>query len=522
MRLRTLVFLAALSYTLVIGGTLAAYRLQVAYPQIKEAVLEVHNKDLQAIYSVYQNDLNTLKRFNFDWAKWDETFDYAKYPNQEYISRNIGNSGLASVGIDALAIIGNNGQTLLAYGRKNGQQKVLKDLSDITHDLDIRQLLSAETSSGLINVLGETGYFSSVKIQDSQYQNPSNGVLVFLKIIDADFMQRIDALTRSSLQILNTEQLPKGSQAYQLPIRPSLDTSYITELKADYYFGASDNEGNIKAYLHLNYPASEIPKPLDKVTIFSISALLLLPIFITIIVWFAFLQPINRIHAHINRKKFSEKHIKAIPFSSKIFEFESFIINFNEMASRINQSQYKLELESLTDSLTGIYNRRHFDEEFDLIWSQSARQKNSIAIIMLDIDYFKLYNDHYGHQQGDEAIKQVATALNSLVKRPGDLLGRYGGEEFSMVISIDSQAQLDGFLSSIINTINDLTIPHKDSAISEYLSISGGACFVLEPGQWMAGRKEEGLKMADDALYQAKEKGRKRFCIHTLNSSDLK
>jgi diguanylate cyclase (GGDEF)-like protein len=154
---------------------------------------------------------------------------------------------------------------------------------------------------------------------------------------------------------------------------------------------------------------------------------------------------------------------------------------------------------------------------FDSIWRQSARQKKSIAIIMLDIDYFKLYNDHYGHPQGDDAIKQVASALNYLAKRPGDLLGRYGGEEFAMVISINSQEQLRAFLTSIINTISDLTIPHKDSTISEYLSISGGACFVMEPGQWMAGKKEVGLKMADAALYEAKEKGRKRFCIHTLN-----
>jgi diguanylate cyclase (GGDEF)-like protein len=162
-----------------------------------------------------------------------------------------------------------------------------------------------------------------------------------------------------------------------------------------------------------------------------------------------------------------------------------------------------------TDGLTNIANRRCFDKTLKSEIQRCARLNQPISLIMCDIDFFKRYNDTYGHQQGDETLKKVATALSQLCRREGDLAARYGGEEFAIILpDVDSQ-HCQQFSQLLQQKIAQLQIAHGNSDVANILTLSIGF-YSLYPAH--DANLETIIKNADTALYQAKETGRNRVC----------
>jgi len=178
-----------------------------------------------------------------------------------------------------------------------------------------------------------------------------------------------------------------------------------------------------------------------------------------------------------------------------------------ESREQLAEANRILQKLSSLDGLTGIPNRRTFDETLDKEWNRAVRSKKPIALIMLDIDFFKLYNDHYGHQGGDDCLKSVAKGLATAIHRDTDFLARYGGEEFSAVLP---DTDLEGAVKvaeEMRQSIQSLHIEHAKSKIKDVVSISIGVASVvpntdIEP--------EVLIAAADQALYKAKEEGRDR------------
>ena len=159
------------------------------------------------------------------------------------------------------------------------------------------------------------------------------------------------------------------------------------------------------------------------------------------------------------------------------------------------------------DGLTGLYNRRMFDDYMERIWRQSRREGVPLQLIFLDIDYFKLYNDVYGHQAGDDCLKRVAETIAWSAKRPFDLCARYGGEEFVLVVYAPPQDYAETLPEKIRRDVLSLAIPHQGSEIAPYVTISAGVA-VVRPD---ADRSLAGvIQLADEALYEAKQTGRNR------------
>jgi len=177
----------------------------------------------------------------------------------------------------------------------------------------------------------------------------------------------------------------------------------------------------------------------------------------------------------------------------------------NELNNELTEANKKLELLSRIDGLTGLANRRFMDEFIDKEWLRAIRKKLYISFILIDIDFFKLYNDNYGHPEGDECLKKVATELKSLALRPGDLVARYGGEEFALVLADTEEAETVANICR--QSIKELQIPHEFSEAADVVTISVGFYSVAP---------EKGtdpsmiIDAADKALYKAKEGGRDR------------
>ena len=150
---------------------------------------------------------------------------------------------------------------------------------------------------------------------------------------------------------------------------------------------------------------------------------------------------------------------------------------------------------SLLDSLTGVPNRRCFDGNFEQEWKRAYRNGGDLALILCDIDYFKQYNDTYGHQRGDQCLQRIAQTLKSSVKRPGDLVARYGGEEFAIILPHTNALQASIIANNIRDAIRELSLDHSGSLVSPLVTISMGIAST-EPAVTQVGI-DKLLEMAD-------------------------
>ena len=169
-----------------------------------------------------------------------------------------------------------------------------------------------------------------------------------------------------------------------------------------------------------------------------------------------------------------------------------------------------LEKLSMYDGLTNIRNRRFFDETFEKTFSEIKRDKKSLAVLMIDIDFFKPYNDNYGHGQGDETLRKVAKALEKTIKRASDFVARYGGEEFVILLKDINKDGVEAVANNLLNAIRELKITHEFSKIENYVTISIGASFYNSNSDIT---KLELLLKADETLYNVKNSGRNNFAI---------
>jgi len=182
--------------------------------------------------------------------------------------------------------------------------------------------------------------------------------------------------------------------------------------------------------------------------------------------------------------------------------------------TKIKEQRDLLDNLSRLDDLTGIPNRRQFDEYLENQWQNVLRSNSVLSVIMIDIDHFKEYNDNYGHGKGDECLKQVAKALADTIKRPNDMLARYGGDEFICALPLTDLEGAKIIAEKMRKRIISITIPHFHSTVADCVTISLGVS-TIKPVRRLS--LETLLKAADQALYKAKNKSRN--CIEYLRSA---
>ncbi|NEP45451.1 MAG: diguanylate cyclase [Okeania sp. SIO2H7] len=181
---------------------------------------------------------------------------------------------------------------------------------------------------------------------------------------------------------------------------------------------------------------------------------------------------------------------------------------------KANHALYRL---ANLDGLTQVANRYCFDESLTEEWFRLAREQKPIGIVLCDVDHFKVYNDHYGHQAGDECLRQIARAIFQSARRPADLVARYGGEEFVVLLPATGQEGVEHVAFTICNTIRNLQIPHAKSDSDSWVTISVGGCSLVPDVSMPPNTLVE---LADRALYQAKHQGRNQFVLAPALSED--
>lgn len=227
---------------------------------------------------------------------------------------------------------------------------------------------------------------------------------------------------------------------------------------------------------------------------------------------------------HVTRGLHAGPHLQELPGDRWINTYEAMTPEGYFVVMRVNvtdlvrqgreleASNHQLALQSATDSLTGLANRRSFDEVLALEWQRASRSGTSLSLLMVDIDHFKRYNDHYGHLAGDECLRRVAKTLGLCVRRAGELVARYGGEEFVMLLPAADLVHACETAQKCLGLIRQENIRHAASPTSDRVTLSVGVACVqpdatLDPSAL--------LNASDAAMYRAKTGGRARYEVAT-------
>jgi len=196
------------------------------------------------------------------------------------------------------------------------------------------------------------------------------------------------------------------------------------------------------------------------------------------------------------------------PDSGKLLVLEKAKRELDESNAQLQDSNEKLIVLATQDALTGLNNRRVFEETLYKEFKRGAREKTPLSIIIMDIDHFKQYNDNYGHTKGDDCLRQIAQAIADCATRPGDMAARYGGEEFIMVLPNTDRGGTQIIAQNILDKIKSLNIPHEYSSCANHVTISMG-CIINLNYEFIDAEKL--VTLADKGLYYVKENGRNGF-----------
>lgn len=182
----------------------------------------------------------------------------------------------------------------------------------------------------------------------------------------------------------------------------------------------------------------------------------------------------------------------------------------NQTVKKLEAANHALSRLANLDGLTQVANRYCFDELLSEEWFRLARDRKPIGIVLCDVDHFKVYNDHYGHQAGDECLRKIARAIHKSARRPADLVARYGGEEFVALLPGTGTEGVKSVSANICAAIRNLKLPHAQSASSTVVTISVGGCSLVPDGSMLPNTL---VDLADQALYKAKSQGRNQFVL---------
>lgn len=167
------------------------------------------------------------------------------------------------------------------------------------------------------------------------------------------------------------------------------------------------------------------------------------------------------------------------------------------------------------DGLSGVFNRRYFDQQMQTEWARAARSASPLSLVLIDVDFFKAFNDRYGHQTGDDCLRTIAACLKGALKRPADLVARYGGEEFVCILPDTAFDDAMALANGLEQKVRDLGIAHEGSDVASVVTISLGVAATQSDTPFDS-KADTLLALADAQLYKAKQSGRARACGETL------
>jgi diguanylate cyclase (GGDEF)-like protein len=508
--------------------------------------------NLQRTIHTIQGEVDHLSATCHDWSSWDDTYKFVQDPGEDYVKSNLEDESFKSIGVNLMYLCTTRGKVV--WGRivdfKTGAEIRVPELplDSLPPDHPLLQLNPSETdiSKSAVSGVLVTGMgpmlVTSRPILRSNNIGPVAGVFIMGKFLDQTFVHRLEEQTRVSFTI---SQDPAEKAALRMTEDRAVggDFPYHIDFRDKGYLAITATYPDIMggpAFVIRTTLARDIMKGGSQAMLYTLATLAAAGLAVALLIMLfldrTLLHPVTDLTRHVlsisetgnfslrlrvNRK--DEIGTLAREFDrmlGKIEEMNAMMEHINdqliddiqkkhEMERKLQAANCQLETLASEDGLTRLSNRRKFDECIEVEWRRGIRDGDPLSLIILDVDFFKSYNDTYGHQAGDDCLRAVAEAIRSNTRRAPDLAARYGGEEFAVILPA---TDIDGalHLAEIIrDQVNGLSMLHDASGTDTCVTVSAGvACVVPSKGSTF----DDLVRMADSALYEAKAAGRNR-CV---------
>jgi len=494
----------------------------IQLPQLYLLESQSDLKDINRIKTVFNASAKSLGVVNYDNAVWDATHHYINDRNTDYIEDNFVLDTFKSLNINGLYIYDNDGNKIwgMAYNYENWQEmpflpfekpsrKVIEHiLNPAQNYVDNSQ--KPITHAGLILLDNQLILFASTRVIKASLQGNSNGTMVFWRIISDDALAGLQQQAGiefdiTLIDIENATENLNSKGSYQ-------SSSYRTEKGIIY------DTLPLKGRTHELQFSYKAPKRLFDAHWFNQTMIVTALIFaftsytVLMLVHIIIVRPLLRATNLVNAV--IEKQDLTVRFNSNRKDELGGLFNLiDRLLSDVSSKEQelishnkRLQKISKTDGLTNIANRRAFDIYMKQLLTNHHLYAN-ISLLVCDVDFFKKYNDFYGHDKGDKALRLIADCLRRNLHEETDFVARYGGEEFVIVLKDTNADQALSVGNNLITQVNALHIIHEHSDVSDYVTVSIGIySFDIQVEHDYTSLFEK----ADQALYQAKSDGRNR------------
>lgn len=474
------------------------HNLQLETKYANEKVLQIQN--------VFLSETEHLNLFSLDWSSWDDTYDFVQNKHTEYVNVNLTEDILDNTQLNRIEFFDEHGKSF--YSRSDGKLNIdsLLTGSKRLHD---KFYIHGKNYSGVIRLEDKFAFISLKPILKSDGTGPSVGSIMMLRYIDESLLSKLNKTTNTNIQLLSSDD------KYHLDDNSDLITEVLSknELKVISRLHTLKGEEGILSEITLSRNfIKESERLIDYFFVFSS----ILGLFSLIVSFYLIRKeivfPLNALVKHIINVREDSTYTHN-ELESKTDEIGIVAKEFNHLLLSVKETNDRLKRIALSDTLTGLGNRMDLESHLESERRFSYREHKEFSILMLDIDYFKKYNDTYGHVKGDEVLIRVADTIKRFGLRPHDYVARYGGEEFIILLPETSTEGSSVVAERILSSVEELGIEHSSSELDKkIISVSIGCVSLIA-------KKEDTheflINKADEALYMAKKSGRDRYYIYS-------
>ena len=526
MTIRTKVFLVIFALFAVLGSADFIVQRFVIYPSFLELEYREAGENMKRIFHAIDRESYHLERLCRDWGTWDDSYEFMDSLSEEFMESNLGEGSLDNISLNVLTFCRADGSIAWSLARDTENRTNLElDFQKggrISPDhLILNVHNSPEGGRGKRGILAtEAGplIYATREILRSDGSGPPNGFLIMGRFMNETLLDTLKEQTRLSFEIVDNvsalcqtrEMIPQGID----------DLVYYTlsegaKIITCATFRAEDG----KPLFNVRYvfPREATRKGIDSIRYAmalvvgsGVVVLIILNMLLRAIV----LKPLQRLTEHASKLEREGDYSLRINSSRRdeigvlANSLDALVQTISDRTVELRRANDRLTQQSLSDPMTGIANRRMFDDFLKKEWRRATREQSPLSLILIDVDNFKKYNDSLGHQQGDMCLIAVAAVLQLHVQRPADLVARYGGEEFAVILP---DTNLDGAVhmaETLRRAVRDMRIEHPASETAPYVTLSMGLVSVAPSPAGGDSGMETLLARADQALYQAKNLGR--------------
>jgi diguanylate cyclase (GGDEF)-like protein len=532
MSIRIKVFVIIFVLFAMLGGADFLVQRFIIFPSFLELEHREAGENLKRVFHAIDREIVHLNRLCGDWAVWNDAYAFMTKQTEHFVKSNLNPETLAANTMNLLAFCTPDGAVVWSRATDFTENKQLSfqflASGAIPPGHPLLAVRPSETAgketSGVLDTEWGPLLFATREILLSDGSGPGAGFLIMGRFLDAATLQTLQEQTRIPFEIVypfpgeskvcNSLDRAGKAQTSKLDAFALKNEQYLNTCAA--YLGATGAPLFGVRYL--------FPREITRKGVTSMSyaaALVICSGGVILIILNAMLQhvilrPVQRLTEHAAQLEQEGDYSVRLNLTRQdeigrlASSFDAMVQTINDRTEQLQLANEQLIFLTVQDGLTGIANRRMFDSYMRKEWRRAMREQTPLSVVMLDVDFFKGYNDAYGHQQGDRCLVSVATALQQHVRRPADLAARYGGEEFVMVLPNTSADGAVILAERVREAIQALKIEHRSSPVSPFISVSLGVVTAVPGVDQSEAGLDAFLEAADQGLYQAKRQGRNR------------